>query len=163
MRDVNHPRHAIAALLQFDVRLCSHSLLRPSLPRSISRPLAVFRCCCSCRFVLPANPTPKTATKTKTAAGTRAYYASSRAGPFVETKQYFRHNKFSSFRRQLNLYGYRKVIKGPDAGAYMHPFFQRDRPDLLGEVKKGKVSGAAGRQAGRRARVGAAGEMPLSG
>eukprot|EP00903_Cladosiphon_okamuranus_P014074 g13081.t1 len=53
--------------------------------------------------------------------------------------KYFRHNKFSSFRRQLNLYGYRKVIKGPDAGAYMHPSFQRDRPDLLGEVKKGKV------------------------
>lgn len=54
--------------------------------------------------------------------------------------KYFRHNKFSSFRRQLNLYGYRKVIKGPDAGAYMHPSFQRGRPDLLGEVKKGKAA-----------------------
>lgn len=69
--------------------------------------------------------------------------------------QYFRHNKFSSFRRQLNLYGYRKVIKGPDAGAYMHPSFQRDRPDLLGEVKKGKVradtrKSGGGRGAGRR-------------
>ncbi|CAM9949647.1 unnamed protein product, partial [Choristocarpus tenellus] len=53
--------------------------------------------------------------------------------------KYYRHNKFSSFQRQLNLYGYRKVIKGPDAGGYMHPSFRRGHRETLGEVKRGKI------------------------
>lgn len=44
-------------------------------------------------------------------------------------------NKFSSFQRQLNLYGFRKVVKGRESGCYMHPSFLRDRPDLLSEVR----------------------------
>ena len=49
---------------------------------------------------------------------------------------YFRHDKYSSFQRQLNLYGFRKVVKGPDVGAYAHPLFLRGRLDLLPEVRR---------------------------
>lgn len=45
-------------------------------------------------------------------------------------------NKFSSFQRQLNLYGFRKIVKGRESGCYMHPAFLRDRPELLADVRK---------------------------
>lgn len=44
-------------------------------------------------------------------------------------------NKFSSFQRQLNLYGFRKVVKGRESGCYMHPSFLRDNPEKLTEVR----------------------------
>lgn len=54
--------------------------------------------------------------------------------------KYFNHAKMSSFVRQLNLYGFRKV-KWDDliehGVAFHHPYFQRDRPDLLRGIRKG--------------------------
>ncbi|CAM9433440.1 unnamed protein product, partial [Discosporangium mesarthrocarpum] len=48
--------------------------------------------------------------------------------------KYYRHGKFSSFQRQLNMYGFRKV---PNSGrAYSHPFFRRDGPELLSQVRR---------------------------
>lgn len=50
--------------------------------------------------------------------------------------RHFRHNKLTSFQRQLNLYGFHRISKGIDAGRYRHPLFQRGRLDLLSSIKR---------------------------
>lgn len=50
--------------------------------------------------------------------------------------RYFKHTKLTSFQRQLNLYGFRRLTKGEDQGAYFHPKFQRGRKDLIPEIKR---------------------------
>ncbi|EEC51861.1 predicted protein [Phaeodactylum tricornutum CCAP 1055/1] len=50
--------------------------------------------------------------------------------------KYFRTRKFSSFQRNLNLYGFTKVRRGPDADFYAHPSFLQDTPDGLLNLRK---------------------------
>lgn len=38
--------------------------------------------------------------------------------------------KYPSFTRKLNRWGFRQATRGPDTGAFHHPLFQRDHPDL---------------------------------
>jgi len=38
--------------------------------------------------------------------------------------------KYSSFTRKLNRWGFRQATKGPDSGAFHHPLFRRDNPEL---------------------------------
>jgi hypothetical protein len=49
----------------------------------------------------------------------------------------------ASFQRQLNLYGFRRIPKGADVGAYYHPKFQKGKRELVSEIKRipGKSSG----------------------
>jgi HSF-type DNA-binding len=55
---------------------------------------------------------------------------------------YFKMNKFPSFLRQLNLYGFRRLTrKGPDRGGYYHECFLRNKKLLSCRIPRLRIKG----------------------
>jgi len=55
--------------------------------------------------------------------------------------QYFKQGKMASFRRQLNLYGFRRINSGSDSEAYFHELFLRGKPFLAEAMFRQKIKG----------------------
>lgn len=56
-------------------------------------------------------------------------------------KRFFKHSQVSSFRRQLNLYGFLRLSNGRDTGGYYHESFLRGKPLLSLRMIRTKVKG----------------------
>jgi len=61
---------------------------------------------------------------------------------FVEMvlPRFFKQTKIASFYRQLNMYGFRRIVEGPDMGAYHHELFVRDKPHLCSTILRKRRS-----------------------
>jgi len=55
--------------------------------------------------------------------------------------RYFKTTHMSSFRKQLSLWGFKRITKGTDAGCYYHQAFLRGMPKLLKFLRYKKIKG----------------------
>lgn len=56
---------------------------------------------------------------------------------------YFRQSRLSSFKRQLNLYGFELINTGPARGGYYHEMFVKDHPELCRRMRRVAVKVAS--------------------
>ena len=55
--------------------------------------------------------------------------------------KYFKQSKFTSFQRQLNLYGFNRLTRGNDVGGYYHELFLRGKIFFCTRLMRVKVNG----------------------
>ena len=58
-------------------------------------------------------------------------------------KRYFKQTKYKSFLRQLHIYGFRRIGKGTDRGAYYHSMFIRNKKSMSLLMSCQKLKGEA--------------------
>jgi hypothetical protein len=63
---------------------------------------------------------------------------------------HFSQAKITSFVRQLNFYGFEKLLDGPNRGAFGHPYFRRGYPELLLMIERKLVATRPKKDRGRR-------------
>jgi hypothetical protein len=61
--------------------------------------------------------------------------------------RFFQQKKYASFQRQLNLYGFNRITKGPDRGSYYHELFLRGKKFLCRGINRIKIKGTGARMA----------------
>jgi hypothetical protein len=61
---------------------------------------------------------------------------------------YFRQSRLSSFKRQLNLYGFELINTGPARGGYYHEMFVKERPELCRRMRRVAVKVAPAKDGG---------------
>jgi len=63
---------------------------------------------------------------------------------FVELilPKYFKQSKWTSFQRQLNKYGFKRISKGVDTGSYYHELFLRGIPTLSLDIQRKNIKGS---------------------
>jgi HSF-type DNA-binding len=60
---------------------------------------------------------------------------------------YFRQSRLSSFKRQLNLYGFELINTGPARGGYYHELFIKDQPEACRRMRRVAVKvGSSGKR-----------------
>jgi len=50
--------------------------------------------------------------------------------------RFFKQSKWNSFARQLNLYGFQRILSGPDAGGYYHELFLKGKDSLVVHMRR---------------------------
>ena len=58
------------------------------------------------------------------------------------TCSWFRHSNYNSFQRQLNIYGFQRILTGRDKNSYYHDFFLRDQYELTFRISRIAIKGA---------------------
>jgi hypothetical protein len=53
--------------------------------------------------------------------------------------QYFKQTKYKSFQRQLNMWGFERILSGPGKGGYKHTNFVRGKSSLCRHMQRRKI------------------------
>jgi len=62
---------------------------------------------------------------------------------------YFSHNNYSSFTRQVNGWGFRRITNGQDHNSYYHVLFLRGLPQLCDRMRRVKRNSSCGRRSSK--------------